>query len=92
MMHVQKPTFRLRLGFLFFILFSSFSLTTLTVTSNGDTGGYNGVGAGTSGDLRWCLNYVNSNPDNNSLYVSIIFKIINTETPISVDLVLERTR
>jgi predicted component of type VI protein secretion system len=35
---------------------------------------------------------VNANPDNNSLYVSIIFKIINTETPISVDLVLERTR
>ena len=35
---------------------------------------------------------VNANPDNNSLYVSIIFKIVNTETPISVDLVLERTR
>lgn len=35
---------------------------------------------------------VNANPDNHSLNVSIIFKIVNTETPISVDLVLERTR
>ena len=35
---------------------------------------------------------VNDNPDNNSLYVSIIFKIINTEQPITVDLVLQRTR
>ena len=35
---------------------------------------------------------VGANPDNHSLNVSIIFKIVNTETPISVDLVLERTR
>lgn len=31
-------------------------------------------------------------PDSNSLYVSIIFKIVNTEKPITLDLLLERTR
>jgi phage baseplate assembly protein W len=31
-------------------------------------------------------------PDSNSLYVSITFKIINTEKPITLDLLLERTR
>lgn len=31
-------------------------------------------------------------PDNNSLYVSITFKIRNTERPITLDLLLERTR
>lgn len=33
-----------------------------------------------------------STPDNNGLYVTIVFSIINTSTPISVDLFLERTR
>jgi phage baseplate assembly protein W len=31
-------------------------------------------------------------PDNNGVYVTIIFNIVNTSTPISVDLFLERTR
>lgn len=31
-------------------------------------------------------------PDNNSVYVTIIFTIVNTSTPVSVDLFLERTR
>ena len=31
-------------------------------------------------------------PDNNSVYVTIVFNIVNTSTPISVDLILERTR
>jgi phage baseplate assembly protein W len=31
-------------------------------------------------------------PDNNSVYVTIVFRIINTSTPISIDLFLERTR
>lgn len=31
-------------------------------------------------------------PDNNSMYVTIVFKIRNTESPISVNLILERTR
>ena len=31
-------------------------------------------------------------PDNNGVYVTIVFTIINTSTPISVDLFLERTR
>lgn len=31
-------------------------------------------------------------PDNNSVYVTIIFKIVNTERPLTLDLVLERTR
>ena len=31
-------------------------------------------------------------PDNNSLYVSIVFKIRNTEKPVTLDLLLERTR
>lgn len=31
-------------------------------------------------------------PDSNSLYVSITFNIINTEKPITLDLLLERTR
>ena len=30
--------------------------------------------------------------DNNSLYVSITFKIVNSERPITLDLALERTR
>lgn len=35
---------------------------------------------------------VNLSPDTNSLYVSIEFKIVNTESPLTLDLVLERTR
>ena len=31
-------------------------------------------------------------PDNNGVYVTIVFTIVNTSTPISVDLFLERTR
>lgn len=31
-------------------------------------------------------------PENNSMYVTITFKIKNTETPISVNIILERTR
>ena len=31
-------------------------------------------------------------PDNNGVYVTIVFAIVNTSTPISVDLFLERTR
>lgn len=31
-------------------------------------------------------------PENNSIYVSIVFKIVNTERPLTLDLVLERTR
>lgn len=30
--------------------------------------------------------------ENNSLYINIVFKIINTERPITLDFVLERTR
>ena len=35
---------------------------------------------------------VNVNPDNNSVYVSIEFKIVNTEKPLTVDFTLQRTR
>lgn len=35
---------------------------------------------------------VNLSPDTNSLYVTIEFKIVNTESPLTLDLVLERTR
>ena len=35
---------------------------------------------------------VSYNPDDNAVSVKIDFKIINTERPLSVDLVLERTR
>lgn len=35
---------------------------------------------------------VNVSGDNNTIYVSIYFKIVNTERPLSLDLVLERTR
>jgi phage baseplate assembly protein W len=31
-------------------------------------------------------------PDNNGVYVTIVFTIVNTSTPISVDMFLERTR
>lgn len=31
-------------------------------------------------------------PDNNGVYVTITFMIVNTSTPVSVDLFLERTR
>lgn len=31
-------------------------------------------------------------PDNNSIYVTIIFRIINTERPLTLDLVLKRVR
>lgn len=34
----------------------------------------------------------NVSPENNSMYVTITFKIRNTESPISVNLILERTR
>lgn len=33
-----------------------------------------------------------ASPDNNSLYVNIVFRIVNTERPINLDFVLERTR
>jgi phage baseplate assembly protein W len=35
---------------------------------------------------------VNYRPDNNDLNISILFKIINTERPLTLDVVLERTR
>ena len=35
---------------------------------------------------------VNSSPDTNSVYVSIYFKLKNTERPLTLDLTLERTR
>lgn len=35
---------------------------------------------------------VNFTPDNNSVSVTIVFKIVNTTTPLTVDLILERTR
>lgn len=35
---------------------------------------------------------VNMNPDNNAVYVSIVFKIVNTERPITVNMILQRTR
>lgn len=35
---------------------------------------------------------VRSNPDNYTLYVSIVFKIINTERPLSINFTLQRTR
>lgn len=35
---------------------------------------------------------VSLNPDNNAAYVSITFKIVNTERPITVDFTLQRTR
>lgn len=31
-------------------------------------------------------------PENNAIYVNIVFKIVNTERPLTLDLVLERTR
>lgn len=31
-------------------------------------------------------------PDNNEVYITIVFKIINTSTPVEVNLILERTR
>lgn len=33
-----------------------------------------------------------ASPENNSLYVNITFRIVNTERPINLDFVLERTR
>lgn len=33
-----------------------------------------------------------ASPDNNSLYVNIVFRIVNTERPLTLDFVLERTR
>lgn len=33
-----------------------------------------------------------ASPDNNSLYCSITFRIVNTERPLTLDLVLERSR
>lgn len=35
---------------------------------------------------------VNMNPDNNAVYVSITFRILNTEQPITVNMILQRTR
>jgi len=35
---------------------------------------------------------VNFRQDNNELIISILFKIVNTERPLTVDVVLERTR
>lgn len=31
-------------------------------------------------------------PDNNEVYITIVFKIINTSVPVEVNLILERTR
>jgi phage baseplate assembly protein W len=33
-----------------------------------------------------------SSPDNNSVYITIYFKLVNTEQPLTLDLTLERTR
>lgn len=33
-----------------------------------------------------------ASPENNSLYVNIVFKILNTETPLELEFMLERTR
>jgi phage baseplate assembly protein W len=33
-----------------------------------------------------------ASPENNSLYINLVFKIINTERPITLDFILERTR
>lgn len=35
---------------------------------------------------------VNSDTDNNSVYVSIVFTIINTTQPVTLNVILERTR
>ncbi len=35
---------------------------------------------------------VNQNQDNNSIYVSIVYRIVNTERPISFNVILQRTR
>lgn len=35
---------------------------------------------------------VGLSPDNNALYVTIEFRIVNTERPLTLDLILERTR
>lgn len=35
---------------------------------------------------------VNYSNDNNSVYVTVQFRIVNTERPLSLDLVIERTR
>jgi len=35
---------------------------------------------------------VSLNPDNNTAYISVVFKIVNTERPITVDFTLQRTR
>lgn len=35
---------------------------------------------------------VQLNPDNVSVYVSVFFKIVNTETPLNVNITLQRTR
>lgn len=35
---------------------------------------------------------IKDSPDNNAIYITIIYKIVNTEQPISVNVVLERTR
>jgi phage baseplate assembly protein W len=35
---------------------------------------------------------VDFSPDNNSVYITVEFRIINTERPLTLDLVLERTR
>ena len=36
--------------------------------------------------------YLQLNPDNHVVYVSVEFKIVNTETPLIVDFTLQRTR
>ena len=35
---------------------------------------------------------VTINPDNNSAYVSVVFTIINTFSPVKLDVIIERTR
>lgn len=35
---------------------------------------------------------INLNPDNNAVYVSITFNILNTEQPVTVNMILQRTR
>lgn len=35
---------------------------------------------------------VKFSPENNDAYVTIMFKLVNTQTPVSINLILERTR
>lgn len=35
---------------------------------------------------------IKGSPDNNSIYITITYKVVNTEQPITVNVILERTR